>query len=68
MFWSLEYDSISSLGLSSQSSIGFDMNFRRLVEHNYRRSRLKGDNQEQRVSNLGRLVLLLPLQHYTKYQ
>ena len=36
IFQSLGYDSIPLLGLSPQNSMGFDMNFGRLVEHKHR--------------------------------
>jgi len=49
MFWSLGYNSIPPLELSPQNPIGFNMDFGRWVEHSHRRSRSKGDNQEQRV-------------------
>jgi len=40
------------LGLSPQSFIGFNMDFGRWVEHNHGRSRSKGDNQEQKKSEI----------------
>jgi len=46
MFQSLGYDSIPSLGLSPQNSIGFDIDFEILVKHKHRRSGLEEDDQE----------------------